>query len=136
MHEEYHKPGRMLIHKNIYINPLCLRHPDGLSHLSRRLLKVRGHLHTALIEQTELAEEQRQLAQVLLQFPKAILIRRLTLRHTIRQLERRQTKGSLHHAEPDSSFQLSTNQNMHIQQTQTQQKKSPGENYSQEICFS
>lgn len=63
-----------------------------MSHLSRRLLKVRGHLYAALIEQTKFAEEQSQLAQVLLQFPETVLIRCLTLRHTIRQLERRRTK--------------------------------------------
>lgn len=68
------------------------RGADGSSHLSRRLLEVGGHLYTALVEQSEFAEEQSQLAKVLLQFPKAVLIRCLTLGYTIRQLERRQVE--------------------------------------------
>lgn len=49
-------------------------------------LQVRGHLHTALIEEAGLAEEQGQLMQVLLEFPDAVLIHSLALGHPVRQL--------------------------------------------------
>lgn len=75
---------------------LCINHHHHQPDLSRRLLEVRGHLHTALIQQTQLTEEQGQLTQVFLQLPEAVLIGRLTLRHAVGKLERENALHQTH----------------------------------------
>jgi len=56
------------------------------SHLGRALVQVEGHLHAALVEEAELAEEQGQLPQVLLQLAEAVLVHGLALGHAVREL--------------------------------------------------
>ena len=55
-------------------------------------MKVKGHLHATLVEEAELAEEQRQLSEVLLQLPKAVLVHGLALGHPVRQLAQHNTQ--------------------------------------------
>lgn len=52
------------------------------------LLQVVGHLHTALVEQPQLSEEQGELPQVLLKLSEAILVHRLALRHAVGELRK------------------------------------------------
>lgn len=64
------------------------------------LLQVGGHLHAALVQEPQLSEEQGELPQVLLELSKAILVHRLALSHTVRELkkkkERNKAKAQLH----------------------------------------
>lgn len=64
-------------------------------HLRRRLLQVRGHLHAALVQQPQLPEEQRQLPQMLLELPEAVLVHGVALGDAVRKLDHRQTRSSL-----------------------------------------
>lgn len=61
------------------------------SNLSWSLLQVRGHFHTAFIQQSEFFEEQSELPKVFLELPKAVLIRCLALSHPIRKLNQKHT---------------------------------------------
>lgn len=56
------------------------------------LLQVGGHLHAALVQEPQLSEEQGELPQVLLELSKAILVHRLALSHTVRELKKKRKR--------------------------------------------